>query len=80
MNDSKSQTLSDICAELFSLSVYLRESRELEQPDILHERITGILSAIDEKVRELSLSEADTEDITEDGTIRGGVLTEGQPM
>lgn len=63
MNDSKSETLSDICAELFSLSVYLRESRELEQPDILHERITGILSAIDGKVRELSLSEADTEDI-----------------
>jgi len=62
MNDSHTLTLPNICAELFSFIVYLREARAFEPPDALHDRIVTLFNAMDRKVREVRIADSDIQD------------------
>ena len=61
-NVSRGQTLSDICTDLFSLVLYLQESRDSDQPDALHERIVSLFASLEEEARGLSIPDADLQD------------------
>lgn len=62
MNDSQIQTLPDICSDLFSLIVYLRESRTFEPLDALHDRIVSLFNTMDRKAREARIADSDIQD------------------
>ena len=62
MGDSQSQTLLEMCDELFSLILYVRQSGDIDQPDALHKRITSFFTTIDERGRALKIPETDIND------------------
>ena len=59
---ARGQTLSDICTDLFSLVLYLRESRDSDQPGALHEKIVSLFASLEEEARGLSMPDADLQD------------------
>jgi type VI secretion system protein ImpK len=63
MGDSQSQTLVEMCDELFSLILYVRQTGDIDQPDALYKRITGLFTTIDEKGRVLKIPEVDINDV-----------------
>ena len=63
MGDSSNQTLVEMCDELFSLILYVRQSGDIDQPDALYDRFVGLFSAIEEKGRTLKIPEADINDV-----------------
>ena len=62
MNGTNSQTLADVCEDLFSLVLYLHESGNLEQHDVLYDRIVGLFASMEEKARELKIADTNIED------------------
>ena len=62
MNDSDSQSFPDICTDLFSLILYLRESGAVEGADVLYERFISLFSTIEGKARSLDIPDVDIED------------------
>ncbi len=61
-NSSRSQTLSDICTDFFSLTLYLRESEDLDQIEALYQRFTSLFSTIEGKARDLDIPDVDIQD------------------
>lgn len=63
MGDSQSQTLAEMCVDLFSLILYVRQSGDIDQPDALYDRFVSLFSTIEEKGRTLKIPEADINDV-----------------
>lgn len=62
MHDSHTPTLSDICADLFSLLVYLHKSRDLEPLDALHGQVVRLFDSMEEKARDSKIADRDIQD------------------
>ena len=62
MNGNHSQSFSDICTDLFSLILYLRESGDVGQAEALYEKFVHLFSSIEEKARSLDIPDVDIED------------------
>ena len=61
-DSSYNQTLSEICDELFSLVAYIREVGDIEQPEILYDRVTGLLTTMEDDGRRLKIPDTDIRD------------------
>ncbi len=59
MNGSRNQTLPDICTDLFSFVVYLREAGDLEQPPALYDKLISLFASMEEKARNSGVSDVD---------------------
>ena len=62
MNGNHNQSFSDVCSDLFSLILYLRESGDVEQTDVLYKRFVKLFSSIEEEARKLDIPDVDIED------------------
>ncbi len=56
------QTLSDICDDLFSLVVYLREAGDIADPDVLYDRAMELFTALEERARQVKIPDVDIRD------------------
>jgi len=61
-NVSQGQTLAEICADLFSLIIYLRKTREFELPGTLYDKVIERFSAMDDKARKFKIADIDVRD------------------
>ncbi len=61
-DSSSNQTLSDVCGELFSLVVYLREAGDIEDPNALYDRAIELFASMEKRGRELKIAEVDVRD------------------
>jgi len=61
-DSSSSQTLSDVCDELFSLVVYLREAGDIESPNALYDRAIELFAAMEGRGRQLKIPDVDIRD------------------
>ena len=62
MNGRMSQSFSDICTDLFSFVLYLRESKDFGKPDALHEKAVNLFASMEEEARELDVDDVDIQD------------------
>ncbi len=61
-DSSSSQTLSDVCGDLFSLVVYLREAGDIEYPNALYDKAIEHFASMEEQARQLKIPEVDVRD------------------
>ena len=61
-DSSYSQTLSDVCNDLFSLVAYIREVGDIEQPDVFYDRVVGLFTAMEDEGRRLKIPDTDIRD------------------
>lgn len=61
-DSSSSQTLSDVCGDLFSLVVYLREAGDIEDPNALYDRAIELFASMEERGRQLKIPDVDIRD------------------
>ena len=62
MGSSNSQTLSDLCGDLFSLVVYLREAGDIEDPDVLYDRSIEFFTSMEVRARQVKIPDVDIRD------------------
>lgn len=62
MSSNRNRSFSDICTDFFSLILYLRESRDFDQTEVLYQRFTNLLSTIEGKARDLDIPDVDIQD------------------
>ncbi len=62
MSSNRNRSFSDICTDFFSLILYLRESEDLDQTEVLYQRFTSLLSTIEGKSRDLDIPDVDIQD------------------
>jgi len=56
---SKSDRLSDIYSDLFTLIIYLRRTSDFGEPKVLHDRIDGLFKSSETKAKELNVPDED---------------------
>ncbi len=59
---SRSQTLADVCSDLFSLGSYLRESDDSDRSDAFYNKAISLFNSMEGKARDLKIATGDIED------------------
>ncbi len=63
MNSNRNQSLSDIYTDFFSLILYIRESGNVDQVEVLYQKFTSLFSSIEEKAKDLDVADVDIQDV-----------------
>jgi len=62
MNSNRNQSFSDICTDLFSLILYLRESGDVEPSEALYQKFVNLFTSIEGRARDLDIPDVDIQD------------------
>jgi len=61
-NGFHSQTLSDVCADIYSIGSYLRKNPDSGTLDALYDRMITLFNSVEGKARDLKIASGDIED------------------
>jgi type VI secretion system protein ImpK len=61
-NGFHSQTLSDVCADIYSIGSYLRKNRDSGTLDALYDKMITLFNSMEGKARDLKIASGDIED------------------